>query len=101
MSRHAGKGGAKAALVSSVVPFMLKTGDNPEGTAPSVFDAMTKGMTEDRVRFFGSFFKDFFGVGVLSHGVSDGLQSRTVQATRLTLVSPSRVRANPPTRTSS
>jgi len=71
VSRHAGKGVAKAALVSTVVPFMLKTADNPEGTAPSVFDAMTKGMTEDRARFFGSFFKDFFGIGVLSHAVSD------------------------------
>jgi len=73
MSRHAGKGVAKAALVSSVVPYMLKTDDNPEGTEPSAFEAMTKGMTEDRAQFFGGFFKDFFGVGVLSHSVSDEL----------------------------
>ncbi len=71
MSRHAGKGVAEAALVSSVVPFMLKTGDNPEGTEPAVFEAMTKGMTEDRAKFFSGFFKDFFGVGMLTHPVSD------------------------------
>ncbi len=71
LSRHAGKGVAKAALVSSVVPFMLKTIDNPEGTEPSVFYAMAQGMTEDRAKFFGGFFKDFFGVGVLSQPVSD------------------------------
>lgn len=73
MSRHAGKGVAKAALVSSVVPFMLKTDDNPEGTEPSVFESMTKDMTEDRAEFFGGFFKDFFGVGMLSNPVSDEL----------------------------
>ena len=71
MSRHAGKGVAKAALVSSVVPFMLKTADNPKGTESSAFDAMTQGMTEDRAKFFGGFFKDFFGVGMLSQPVSD------------------------------
>ena len=73
MSRHAGIGVAKAALVSSVVPFMLKTGDNPQGTEQSAFDAMAQGITEDRAKFFGGFFKDFFGMGVLSHPVSDEL----------------------------
>ena len=71
MSRHNGKGVVGAALVSSVVPFMLKTGDNPDGTEQSKFEAMTKGMKEDRAKFFTSFFKDFFGVGVISHPTSD------------------------------
>ncbi len=73
MSRHAGKGVVKAALVSSVVPFMLKTADNPDGTDASTFADMTQGMTEDRAKFFSGFFKDFFGVGMLSHLVSDEL----------------------------
>jgi pimeloyl-ACP methyl ester carboxylesterase len=73
MSRHAGKSVAKTALISSVVPFMLKTSDNPDGTEQSLFDTMTEGMTEDRAKFFGGFFKDFFGVGMLSHPVSDEL----------------------------
>jgi len=71
MSRHAGKSVSKAALVASVVPFMLKTRDNPDGTDPSVFEAMTQAMKEDRAHFFGSFFKDFFGVSLLSGSVSD------------------------------
>ena len=71
MSRHAGKGVVKAALVSSVVPFMMKTGDNPKGTEPSAFEAMTQAMTDDRAKFFGGFLKDFFGVGMLSHPVSE------------------------------
>ena len=71
MSRHAGKSVAQTALISSVVPFMLKTDDNPKGTDPAVFNTMTQAMTEDRAKFFGSFFKDFFGVGMLTHPVSD------------------------------
>jgi len=70
MSRHGGKGIVKAALISSVVPFMLKTADNPEGVDQSVFDEMTKGMKEDRAKFFAGFMKDFFGVGLVSHPVS-------------------------------
>ena len=70
MSRHNGKGIAKAALVSSIVPFMLKTPDNPGGTDSSVFEDMTKGMKEDRAKFFAAFFKDFFGVSLVSHAAS-------------------------------
>ena len=49
---------------------MLKTGDNPEGTDKSVFDEMTKGMKQDRAKFFAGFFKDFYGIGLLSHDTS-------------------------------
>ena len=73
MSRHAGKSVVKAALISSIVPFMLKTSDNPDGTDQSVFDKMTQGMKEDRADFFAGFFKDFYGVGMLSSPVSDEL----------------------------
>jgi non-heme chloroperoxidase len=79
MSRHAGKSVSKAVLVSSVVPFMLKTDDNPEGTDASVFEKMTKGMKEDRAHFFGSFFKDFYGNGLLSDNVSDEVLEWTRQ----------------------
>lgn len=71
LSRHAGKGVVQAALVSSVVPYMLKTSDNPHGTEQAVFDTMAQGMVEDRAKFFGQFFKDFYGVGMLSKPVSD------------------------------
>jgi pimeloyl-ACP methyl ester carboxylesterase len=73
MSRHAGKGVAKVALVSSIVPYMLQTDDNRAGTPQSVFAEMEKHMREDRARFFGEFFKDFFGVGILAHPVSSEL----------------------------
>lgn len=71
MSRHGGRGVSRVALVSSVVPYMLKTDDNPDGVPQSTFDEMTDGMLEDRARFFTGFFRDFYGVGMLSRPVSD------------------------------
>ncbi len=73
MSRHAGKSVVQAVLVSSVVPYMLKTDDNPAGTDLTVFGAMGEAMQEDRAKFFAGFFKDFFGVGLISHPVSEQL----------------------------
>ena len=71
LSRHQGKGVSKVALISSVVPYMLQTEDNPEGVPQATFDQMTEGMKADRAKFFRGFFKDFFGVGMLSSPVSD------------------------------
>ncbi len=62
-----------AVLVSSVVPYMLKTDDNPNGVPQEVFDQMTAGMKKDHADFFTGFFKDFFGVGVMAHPVSDAV----------------------------
>ncbi len=73
MSRHGGKSVAQCALVASVVPYMLKTSDNPDGTEKAVFDKMTEGMKDDRAAFFAGFFKHFFGVGLLAHPVSEEL----------------------------
>jgi pimeloyl-ACP methyl ester carboxylesterase len=71
MSRHGGKGVVSAALVSSVVPYMLHTEDNPDGLPQAQFDEMIAGIEKDRPAFFATFFKNFFGVGMLSHPVSD------------------------------
>ena len=76
LSRHRGPNGqsggvSKVALVSSVVPYMLQTGDNPDGVPQSAFDEMTEGMLKDRAAFFTGFFKDFYGVGWVNHPVSD------------------------------
>ena len=70
MSRHAGRQVKQAVLIASILPFMLKTGDNPEGVDPAVFDEMTRLMKADRAQFWSGFFKDFFGVGLMSHPVS-------------------------------
>ncbi len=72
VARH-GSRISKAILISSVVPYMLKTDDNPNGVPQSVFDEMTAGMKKDRADFFTSFARDFFGVGVMAHPVSEGV----------------------------
>lgn len=73
MSRHGGRNVTQAALIASVVPFMLKTTDNPNGTDRSTFDQMTEAIKQDRAKFFAGFFKDSYGVGLISHPVSDEL----------------------------
>ena len=70
MSRHAGTKIRSAALISSVVPFMLRTPDNPNGVEQSKFDEMAAGISEDRPHFMRGFLHDFFGVGVLLAPVS-------------------------------
>jgi len=70
MSRHGGKGVVAAGLISSVVPYMLKTDDNPDGTPADDLAAIGEGIEKDRYGFFQSFFKDFYGVGILDHPVS-------------------------------
>ncbi len=61
----------QAVLIASVVPYMLKTADHPNGVDQEVFDGMRASMKEDRAHFWAGFFKDFYGVGPLSHPVSD------------------------------
>lgn len=73
MSRHGGKNISKAGLIASVVPYMLQTSDNPDGVPQSVFDDILNGLKEDRAKFFAGFFKDFYGVGLLSSPVSNEL----------------------------
>ncbi|MBA3827356.1 MAG: alpha/beta hydrolase [Taibaiella sp.] len=70
-SRYGGARVSKVVLVSSVTPFMLKTNDNPEGVDKSVFDGMMDQMKEDRIDFLETFGKQFFGVNMLNHPVSE------------------------------
>lgn len=61
----------KVVLVSAVVPYMLKTGDNPEGVPQEVFDKMAKAMMDDRPSFIQGFTKDFYSVGIANHPITD------------------------------
>ncbi len=71
MSRHRGHGVNRIALISSVVPFMSRTDDNPQGVPASVFAKMTEDITTDRAHFLNGFFRDFYGVGWMDRPVSD------------------------------
>ena len=70
MSRHDGRGVSSAVLVGSVVPYMLKTEDNPHGVPEHQLLGIAAGIQEDRPNFFHNFFKDFFGVGYVTSPVS-------------------------------
>jgi non-heme chloroperoxidase len=70
LSRYLGKNVRSVALVSSVVPYLLKTHDNPEGVDSEFFDQMAASLEEDRAKFFANFFDNFFSVGVVSSPVS-------------------------------
>ncbi|WP_394652811.1 alpha/beta fold hydrolase [uncultured Sphingomonas sp.] len=72
MSRHGGKGVIAAALLGSVVPYMLKTDDNPNGVPEETLQEISDGIKKDRADFFrNTFFPQFFGTGTFSHPVSD------------------------------
>ncbi|WP_046245153.1 alpha/beta fold hydrolase [Hymenobacter terrenus] len=64
---------ARVAFVGAVTPFMLKTDDNPEGVPQSVFDQIGDALTKDRFDFLQSFAKSFYGVGMISHPVSQAV----------------------------
>ncbi|MBZ9628505.1 alpha/beta hydrolase [Psychroflexus sp. CAK1W] len=55
---------AKAVLVSSVTPFMLKT-ENNDAVDASVFEGMKEGISKDRPQFFKDFGKNFYNYDAL------------------------------------
>jgi non-heme chloroperoxidase len=69
-SRYGGERVTKAVLLGSIVPYMLKTDDNPEGVDQSVFDEMITALQEDRIAFLDDFGKQFFGVTLLNKPAS-------------------------------
>jgi non-heme chloroperoxidase len=56
---------AKAVLIGTIPPFVLKTSDNPEGVDRSVFDDIKAAVIADRPAFFKSFLDNFNNVDVL------------------------------------
>jgi non-heme chloroperoxidase len=73
LSRHGAQRIKKAVLVSSVVGYLLKTSDNPDGVDKSVFDDIKAQIRTDRFAFLQSFAKTFYGVGFVSSPVSQAL----------------------------
>jgi pimeloyl-ACP methyl ester carboxylesterase len=70
MGRHGGARVSKVAFISAVTPYLLKTDDNPDGVDQSVFDDILDGLNKDRADFLQTFGKQFYGVNLLSHPVS-------------------------------
>lgn len=68
VARYIGKYGSKdvnkAVIVGGIPPFLLKTGDNPEGVDSAVFEGIKKAVAADRYAFFTEFFKNFYNTDV-------------------------------------
>ncbi|HKQ76252.1 MAG TPA: alpha/beta hydrolase [Blastocatellia bacterium] len=75
IGRHGGKRVAKAALIGSITPLMLKTPSNPGGLPIEVFDELRAGVLADRSQFFKDLSAPFYGAnrpgGKVSQGVRD------------------------------
>jgi pimeloyl-ACP methyl ester carboxylesterase len=70
LARHGAGRISHAALVSAVTPFLLQTGDNPDGVPQAVFDDFIAQLKADRPHFLTGFGKTFFGAGLLTSPVS-------------------------------
>lgn len=55
----------KAVLMGAIPPFLLKTGDNPEGVDKAVFDGMKAAVVRDRPAYLKEFLDNFYNVDVL------------------------------------
>jgi non-heme chloroperoxidase len=74
IGRHGTKRLAKAALISSVPPLMLKTAANPGGLPIDVFDAIRLGSLADRSQFYKDLASGpFFGANRPGSKVSQGM----------------------------
>jgi non-heme chloroperoxidase len=69
IARYFGKygstGASQAVIIGGVPPFLLKTGDNPEGVEGSVFVGIKQAVAADRYTFFTEFFKNFYNTDLL------------------------------------
>lgn len=73
LSRHGASKVSKAVLVASVAGYLLKDESNPDGVDASVFEGMKKDIRKDRFDYLQSFAKTFYGVGLVTSPVSQGV----------------------------
>ena len=63
----------RVVLISTVLPYLLKTKENPDGVDKQVFDQMKDAINNDRIGFLADFGKQFFGISLINHPMSDAL----------------------------
>ncbi len=74
LSRHGSKRVAKAVLISSVPPLMLKTDKNPGGLPISVFDEIRAGVATNRAQFYKDITLPFYGYNRPGAKISEGIR---------------------------
>lgn len=76
VARYIGRYGtsrvAKAVLMGSVTPLMLKSKTNPEGVPMEKFDEIRAGVATDRSQFFQDLAIPFYGANRKDHKVTQG-----------------------------
>ena len=72
-SRYGGKAVTKAALISSIIPFLLQTYDNPDGHPKEKSETTANAIKEDRIGFVDNFGKTFFGINIINRPLSTPL----------------------------
>ncbi|MCD0471705.1 alpha/beta fold hydrolase [Flavobacterium sp. JAS] len=72
-SRYSGKGVTKAVLISSIVPFLLQTNDNPDGHPKEKSENTANAIKTDRIGFMDNFGKTFFGINIINRPLSNPL----------------------------
>jgi non-heme chloroperoxidase len=73
IDRHGTARVAKAVLLASVPPQMVKTAANPGGLPIETFNAMREGLKHDRNQFYQDLSVPFFGANRPGSAVSQGL----------------------------
>jgi len=74
LGRHGSKRVAKAALISSVPPLMLKTPANPTGTPIEVFDRLRAALAANRPQFYKDITLPFYGYNRPGAKISEGIR---------------------------
>ena len=74
IGRHGTSRVAKAVLIGSVTPLMLKTDANPGGLPIEVFDQIRASLLADRSQFFKDVSAPFYGANKSGSKVSQGLR---------------------------
>ncbi|WP_310556271.1 alpha/beta hydrolase [Flavobacterium sp.] len=72
-SRHAGANIKKVILISSIIPYLTKSDDNPDGRTKEKNEATQLAIKEDRIDFLNDFGNNFFGVGFINNNLSTSL----------------------------
>ena len=80
-SLYGGARVSKVVLIGAVVPYMLQTDSNPEGTPKEIFEEIAEKILEDRPSFLQEFAKTFFGVSLISHPVTDAFLDNNLTRT--------------------
>ena len=80
-SLYGGARVSKVVLIGAVVPYMVQTDSNPEGTPKEIFEEIAEKILEDRPSFLQEFAKTFFGVSLISHPVTDAFLDNNLTRT--------------------